>query len=132
MYDLISVLIARFNSILVVDDNLQNLQHLGNILEENGFEPTLIRGGPRALELLARVKTLIEVKILRGMLPICSSCKKIRNDEGCWKRVEAYTQGHAQVTFSHGICPRLHEKALWKPALVRKKGEGGGISRIRR
>lgn len=56
-------------------------------------------------ELLARIKNHLEIKILRGLLPICSKCKKIRNDNGFWKRVDAYIEEHTQVTFSHGICP---------------------------
>lgn len=56
-------------------------------------------------ELLARIATHIEIKILRGLLPICSQCKKIRDDEGFWKQVDNYIEAHSQVTFSHGICP---------------------------
>jgi len=56
-------------------------------------------------ELLARVKTQIEIKILRGLLPMCSKCKKIRDDEGFWKRVDSYIEDHSLITFTHGICP---------------------------
>ncbi|MCP4692022.1 MAG: response regulator transcription factor, partial [Desulfobacterales bacterium] len=61
-------------------------------------------------ELLARVRTHIEVEALRGLLPICANCKKIRDDEGYWKQIEAYIERHAQVTFSHGICPGCMKK----------------------
>ena len=50
-------------------------------------------------------KTLSEVKQLSGFLPICSSCKKIRDDEGYWKEVETYISDHSETQFSHGICP---------------------------
>ncbi|MCP4688797.1 MAG: response regulator [Desulfobacterales bacterium] len=167
-------------SILVVDDNLQNLQYIGNILGKSGYEPTMIRSGLQALtflekkrpdlilldimmpemdglevckrlkmdmalkdipvifitartdtedivkgfdagavdyitkpfnsaELLARVKTHIEMKILRGMIPICSNCKKIRDDKGFWKQLEVFIQAYSHVTFSHGICPDCME-----------------------
>ena len=56
------------------------------------------------VELLARVKTHIEMKILRGILPICASCKKIRDDKGYWNQIETYIQEHSEVAFSHGIC----------------------------
>ena len=56
-------------------------------------------------ELLARIRTQIELKILRGLLPMCSKCKKIRNDEGFWNRVDSYIEEHSQITFTHGICP---------------------------
>lgn len=48
---------------------------------------------------------LAEVKILRGFLPICASCKKIRDDKGYWNQIEAYLCEHTEATFSHGICP---------------------------
>jgi len=50
-------------------------------------------------------QTLSEVKTLRGFLPICSNCKKIRDDKGYWNRIEAYIQEHSEAQFSHGICP---------------------------
>ncbi|MDH3359505.1 MAG: DUF3365 domain-containing protein [Desulfobulbaceae bacterium] len=46
-----------------------------------------------------------KVKILNGMLPICASCKKIRDDKGYWNQIEAYIGKHSDATFSHGICP---------------------------
>jgi two-component system, response regulator PdtaR len=50
-------------------------------------------------EALARIKTL------SGILPICVSCKKIRDDKGYWQQVEAYIGDHSNAQFSHGICP---------------------------
>ncbi len=51
-----------------------------------------------------------EVKTLRGILPICSNCKKIRDDKGYWHQVEAYIQEHSDVKFSHGLCQECTEK----------------------
>ena len=53
---------------------------------------------------------LVQVKTLRGFLPICASCKNIRDDSGYWKQIEAYLHDHADVTFSHGICPDCAKK----------------------
>ena len=50
-------------------------------------------------------EALAQVRTLSGFLPICASCKKIRDDTGYWKQIEAYLSDHADVTFSHGICP---------------------------
>lgn len=50
------------------------------------------------------------LKTLSGMLPICGSCKKIRNDEGYWKQVESYIIEHTDATFSHGLCPECTGK----------------------
>lgn len=44
------------------------------------------------------------VKVLSGMLPICSSCKKIRDDQGYWTQIEAYITDHSEAEFTHGIC----------------------------
>jgi PAS domain S-box-containing protein len=45
------------------------------------------------------------VKVLGGLLPICASCKKIRDDTGYWNRIEAYIHDHSEADFTHGICP---------------------------
>jgi len=50
-------------------------------------------------------KALREVKTLRGIIPICCYCKKIRNDKGYWDQVEVYVRDHTEANFSHGICP---------------------------
>lgn len=53
---------------------------------------------------------LNEVKELRELVPICCYCKKIRNDDGYWKQVEAYIQKHLDISLSHGICPDCFAK----------------------
>lgn len=53
---------------------------------------------------------LNQVKILRGFLPICSHCKKIRNDQGYWENVENYIRDHSDAELSHGICPECLKK----------------------
>jgi hypothetical protein len=50
-------------------------------------------------------RALGDIKQLSGMLPICASCKKIRNDKGYWEAIELYLRTHSEVEFSHGICP---------------------------
>ena len=162
--------------ILAVDDNTQNLQFLGKLLSDNGYEVGVAQNGDQALnfvkrydpdlilldimmpdmdgyevcrqlkkdfsaqyipiifltamtdsrdivkgfdaggadyvtkpfhsaELMARIRTHLELRTLRGLLPICSKCKKIRDDEGFWKQVDSYFEAHSQITFTHGICP---------------------------
>ncbi|HTL62523.1 MAG TPA: response regulator [Nitrospira sp.] len=49
-------------------------------------------------------KALKEVKVLRGLIPICASCKKIRNDGGFWQQIEEYLGEHSEAEFSHGLC----------------------------
>jgi hypothetical protein len=49
--------------------------------------------------------TVAQVRVLRGLLPICASCKKVRDDHGYWQQIEAYIADHSEAAFSHGICP---------------------------
>jgi PAS domain S-box-containing protein len=53
-----------------------------------------------------------ELARLRGMLPICAWCKKVRDDDGYWRSVEEYISNHSAVDFSHGICPRCAAASL--------------------
>ncbi len=53
---------------------------------------------------------LDKVKLLSGLLPICSHCKKVRDDEGYWQEVEVYVSRHSEADFSHGICPNCLQK----------------------
>lgn len=50
-------------------------------------------------------KALSEIKVLTGLLPICTTCKKIRDDQGYWNNLESYIHSRSEVQFSHGICP---------------------------
>ena len=46
-----------------------------------------------------------QLTTLKGLIPICSSCKKIKNDEGLWQQLEEYISNHSEAQFSHGLCP---------------------------
>lgn len=67
-------------------------------------------------------RALGEVKQLSGMLPICSSCKQIRNDQGYWQEVEVYLSEHSEAEFSHGLCPECAHRLYpeYFPAPPRK------------
>lgn len=69
-------------------------------------------------------KALGEIKQLKGIIPICSSCKKIRDDQGFWHQVESYLQSRSDAEFSHGICPDCMKKLY--PNLGKKKEAGAG------
>jgi DNA-binding response OmpR family regulator len=80
--------------------------------------------GVRMLELQSEIsdrvaeleRSLAEVKQLRGILPICGYCKKIRDDHDYWLQLEEYICDHSEATFSHGICPECFERIV-KPEL---------------
>jgi len=78
-----------------------------------------VRVGVRVVSLQARLAeevaelqaTLDNVRRLRGLLPICAYCKRIRDDRNYWQRVEVYVSEHTDATFTHGICPSCLEGA---------------------
>ena len=79
-----------------------------------------VRVGERVLRLQRSLATrvneleaaLAEVKHLRGMLPICSYCKKVRNEDNYWQQVEAYITSHSDLELSHSVCPQCFERVM--------------------
>jgi hypothetical protein len=71
-------------------------------------------------------EALSKVKTLSGLLPICANCKKIRDDSGYWNRIESYIGEHADVQFTHGICPECARKLY--PDLFDGKGAEETVS----
>ena len=74
-----------------------------------------------SVELLARVKTQLklkeafdEIKTLKGLIPICANCKKVRDDDGFWGMIEEYVSEHSEAVFSHSICPDCSTKLYKK------------------
>jgi len=97
-----------------------------------------IRVGERVIELQTaladRVKMLeeaiVKIKTLQGLLPICSYCKKIRNDQDYWEQIETYVADHSQAEFTHGICPdclEKHIKGQMETLQKMKEGKNGKI-----
>ncbi len=78
-----------------IQKRTQQLDHTNSVLVEKN----------ESLE-----KALKEIKTLKGIVPICSYCKNIRDDKGYWEKVEVYVKRHSQADFSHGICPECAKK----------------------
>ncbi len=76
------------------------------IAERNRVEKELVKEKKNLQE------ALVEIKTLRGIIPICSYCKKIRDDKGIWSQLEAYLQSHSDAQFSHGACPECYKKQM--------------------
>jgi len=55
-------------------------------------------------------EALAQVKTLQGLLPICASCKKVRDDRGYWNQIETYIGDHSEAEFTHGLCPECAKK----------------------
>lgn len=66
-------------------------------------------------------KSLAEIKILEGILPVCCQCKKIRTKQGDWQQIESYISHHSAALFSHGYCPECYKKALLEADLVEEE-----------
>jgi len=115
---------------IVVMTSLED-EELGISLIQNGAQDYLVKGHVDGLLLFRTLRYAIErkqdeaerdqlirelqraltqVKTLSGMLPICSGCKKIRDDLGYWNRIETYISEHSEAQFSHGICPDCAKK----------------------
>jgi PAS domain S-box-containing protein len=71
-------------------------------------------------------EALANVKTLRGLVPICANCKKIRDDKGYWQQVETYVRDHSEAIFSHGLCPECIKDLF--PKFEKKGGQGGHIA----
>jgi len=69
-------------------------------------------------ELLEAVK---QIKTLKGLIPICAACKKIRDDKGYWNQLEGYLEEHSEASFSHGLCPDCFQRYFPDAAKARKE-----------
>jgi len=73
-------------------------------------------------------ETLAHVKTLSGLLPICASCKKIRDDKGYWQQVETYIKAHSDADFTHGICPECVKRLYPEVQMSRVEAAAACIS----
>ncbi|MCA1766325.1 MAG: HAMP domain-containing protein [Desulfobulbaceae bacterium] len=87
-----------------IDGRIVRLQVATDITERKKTEEERERLIAQLEEALAKIKTL------SGFLPICSSCKMIRDDKGYWNQIESYIRDHSEAEFSHGICPECAKK----------------------
>lgn len=84
-----------------------------NAALKSSIEITLVKhkAGKEREKLIDKLeRALLEVKQLSGLLPICASCKRIRDDKGQWQLIEDYISTHSDADFSHGICPECAAK----------------------
>ena len=102
------------------------------------FDPRIFRArlrvGRRVVELQSALSdrvaelqdALARVRVLQGLLPICSYCKRIRDDRNYWQQLETYFSEHSDATFTHGVCPECYEKRV-KPQLALAKRSSGRV-----
>ena len=91
----------------ILDENGKPISGIGTIADITERKKT----EEEREALIAELKEALEnIKTLKGLLPICSSCKKIRVDSGYWEQIEVYVHEHSEAQFSHGICPECMKK----------------------
>lgn len=95
----------RFEGIRNAEGDLTELQAVGHDISARKRAERRLREESQKLK-----QALAKVKRLSGMLPICASCKKIRDDSGYWNQIEEYIEHHSDAEFSHGICPECARK----------------------
>jgi PAS domain S-box-containing protein len=88
-------------------------ERLGRVIERKQFEEE------RERLITELQQAMSQVKMLSGMLPICSSCKKIRDDQGYWSQIESYIKEHSEAEFTHGLCPECAKRLY--PEFLKEK-----------
>ncbi len=84
---------------------------IGRCQEILSLERTIKFKDAEQKRLIKELKSaLARIKTLQGLIPICASCKKVRDDKGYWNQIEAYISEHSGAEFSHGICPECARK----------------------
>ncbi|BCS98951.1 hypothetical protein DSLASN_45830 [Desulfoluna limicola] len=94
----------NINHRIIRPDGAERIVHeQGEVILDEAGNAVQMTG--TVLDITDREQARARIKQLRGLLPICASCKKIRNDKGYWTILESYLSTHSDVEFSHGICP---------------------------
>jgi PAS domain S-box-containing protein len=94
---------GQHQSIIILIRDISRQKHAEQELKK-------ITASEREQLIIQLQEALEKVKLLSGIIPICSSCKQIRDDEGYWHQVEAYIKTHSEAEFSHSICPDCAER----------------------
>ncbi|MCP3943646.1 MAG: PAS domain S-box protein [Desulfobacteraceae bacterium] len=113
-------------STAIIKDKNQN--HMESIIIHRDITP-LKQIEQEKEKLITELKqALSRLKTLSGLLPICTSCKKIRDDKGYWNQIESYIHDHSDAKFSHSICPECSDKHYgkedWYIEMKKKKNIG--------
>ncbi len=100
----LAISMCMFAGVSLIAPIFRALQRTGRELRATVAEKNLI---------IEDLRTAMDhVSVLSGLLPICSYCKRIRDDEGYWEQVDTYIREHSGVSFSHGICPECMAKIM--------------------
>ena len=92
-------------------DKIELLVRVKSLLRIKSYHDDLLEREAKYKKVAIELQeAIVKVKTLSGMLPICSNCKKIRDDEGYWNEIESYINKHSEAEFTHSICPKCVKK----------------------
>lgn len=91
-----------------ITNSKDEIQYIDVILEDVTLKKQIEEEREQLISLLQSARS--EIKVLSGLLPICASCKRIRDENGNWSNIEQYIDEHSEAEFSHGICPDCAKK----------------------
>ncbi len=98
--------------------NREFLARISSVVRIKQAEDALRKKEEEQRKLISKLQeALTEIKTLKGLIPICASCKKIRDDKGYWNQLEVYISEHTDAVFSHGFCPECAEE--WRAEIGR-------------
>jgi K+-sensing histidine kinase KdpD len=103
-----STLVSLANSVLAVTVLTAFAEMVHRIATSRRNQARMLDEQRKLIQSLEEARE--NIKVLSGLLPICSSCKKIRDSEGYWEQIEQYIRSHSEAEFSHGICPECMKK----------------------
>ncbi len=105
---------VRDRAIEWIDGRIVRLEIATDITEKKNSEA-------EREQLISQLKhALDEIKTLRGLIPICSYCKKIRDVKGYWNQLESYISEHTEAKFSHGLCDECYKKEVEKLDILKR------------
>lgn len=99
------VVILKLDKYIVEKKMSQDFLKMTNLDLKREIEQRLSAEKAKEDLILELEDALVKLKILKGLVPICSFCKNIRNDSGFWEQMESYIEKHSDAEFSHGLCP---------------------------
>ena len=124
--DIVKGLKAGADDYMVKPYNVQELQVRIGVGRRFVELQTMLTGRIKELE-----AAQAQIKILQGILPICTYCKKIRDDKQYWQQVETYVTDHSQAQFSHAVCPDCYKKHVQPVLDLQKKDSDNRYANMR-
>ena len=112
----------KVTALKAVREGAQDYILKGRINNKHLLSQSILHSIERHKLLMDLEKKMLEIKTLRGLIPMCAWCRQIRDENGYWKKVEQYISEHTDAEFTHGMCEECEKKALAELDELRKSG----------